>query len=224
MALKLIVGLGNPEPRYDMTRHNAGFQLIDALATKSGASLANSKNMQAHIAKIKYLGQDVILAKPMTYMNLSGQAVAAIMNFYKIERQNLIVSHDEVALNLGIIRLAKGGGSAGNHGIESIIACLGYNDFNRLRIGIGPDPGGAVRAHYVLSVFPPDEQDHLNKVIDVCIQSIDEWMRNGILDAMNKFNGRPVLTGKEPPPAPPAKKALDTTRADIKDSATPDSL
>ncbi len=192
MSLKLVVGLGNPEPRYDMTRHNVGFMFIDELATKYGVTLVSSKNMQAQLVKFKNGNDDLILAKPMTYMNLSGQAVAAIMNFYKIERKNLIVAHDEVALNLGVIRLARGGGSAGNHGIESIMACLGYPDFNRLRIGIGPDPGGAVRAHYVLSKFPPAEAELLNKVLAVSMESFEEWKSNGIQDAMNKFNGRVI--------------------------------
>lgn len=195
MSLKLVVGLGNPEPCYDMTRHNVGFMFIDELATKYGVTLLNSKNMKAHIIKFKNGEHDWILAKPTTYMNLSGQAVAAIMNFYKIEAKNLIVVHDEVALNLGTIRLARGGGSAGNHGIESIMISLGYPDFNRLRIGIGPDPGGAVRANYVLSKFPPSERELLYKVISVSIESLEEWNLNGIQDAMNKYNGRPIGFG-----------------------------
>ena len=192
MSLKLLLGLGNPEPRYEMTRHNAGFSFIDEFATRAGGTLANSKNMFAHMCKIKYAGQDLILAKPTTYMNLSGRAAAAIMNFYKIDKSDLLVIHDEVALNLGVIRLSRGGGSAGNHGIESIMACIGTNEFNRLRIGVGPDPGGAMRADYVLSVIPQSDRELYSRVIATCVEASETWLQAGIQDAMNKYNGKEI--------------------------------
>lgn len=189
MSLKLLLGLGNMEPRYDMTRHNAGFSFIDEFATKYGAQLSNNKNMLAHICKFKYGAHDLILAKPTTYMNLSGRAAISIMNFYKIDKSEVLVVHDEVALKLGVIRLARGGGSAGNHGIESIMACTGTSEFNRLRIGVGPDPGGALRADYVLSQIPQADRELYSKVISVCIEAAEVWIDSGIQDAMNKFNG-----------------------------------
>lgn len=200
MSLKLLVGLGNPEPRYEKTRHNAGFMFLDQYATKYGATFSNSKNMQAHVCKFRALGHDLILAKPTTYMNLSGQAVASILNFYKIEKSNLMVIHDEVALNLGRIRLARGGGSAGNHGIESIMACIGSKEFNRLRLGVGPDPGGAIRADYVLSNFPAEQQELLMKVLAVSTEAAETWLLHGIQEAMNKYNG---WNGEPPVDNPP---------------------
>lgn len=189
MSLKLIVGLGNPGANYEMTRHNAGFALLDRLVTKYGGTFAHNNKMQAELCKLKLDAFNLILAKPMTYMNLSGQAVSAIMAFYKIEKTQLLVAHDEVALPLGVLRLAKGGGSAGNHGIESIMSHLGHKDFNRLRLGVGPDPGGARRADYVLSRFPAHEEELFFKAIDLAAEASEIWLRRGIQEAMNKYNG-----------------------------------
>lgn len=189
MALKLLLGLGNPEPCYDMTRHNAGFAMIDRLAIKCGAALSMKKQIHAEIGKTRFAGSELMLAKPTTYMNLSGRAAQAIMNFFKIERSNLIVVHDEVALPLGTIRLARGGGGAGNHGIENIIECLGHKDFQRLRIGVGPDPGGALRAQFVLSKIAQVDQALYFKSIDMAIDATEIWLQEGLQSAMNKFNG-----------------------------------
>jgi PTH1 family peptidyl-tRNA hydrolase len=130
-----------------------------------------------------------MVAKPNTYMNLSGQAVQAITAFYKIDKSDLMVVHDEVALPLGKIRLARDGGSAGNHGIESIFACTGTRDFQRLRIGVGPDPGGAVRAHFVLSPLEEKDLTLYEKVMNLAIEAYAEVLRNGIQSAMDKYNG-----------------------------------
>lgn len=189
MAMSLLVGLGNPGVQYENTRHNAGFCLVEQFATKYGASFSMHKNMQAELCKVRINGVDLMLAKPMTYMNLSGKAVAAVMNFYKIDKANLIVAHDEVALPLGKIRLARGGGSAGNHGIESIFECLGYKEFQRLRIGVGPDPGGAVRAHFVLSKMTERDHELLGRVVEMAVEATEVCLKDGIQTAMNKFNG-----------------------------------
>jgi peptidyl-tRNA hydrolase, PTH1 family len=189
MTLKLLVGLGNPEPRYDMTRHNAGFIVVGRLAIKCGAGFSYSGKMNAELCKIKLAGYDIILARPMTYMNLSGEAVQAITSFYKIEKNDLMVVHDEVALPLGVIRLARACGSAGNHGIESIFDSLGYEDFQRLRIGVGPDPGGAVRAHFVTSKIEEKDLDLFFKAVVLAGDAYEEVLRNGIQVAMNKYNG-----------------------------------
>ncbi len=190
MALKLLVGLGNPEARYDMTRHNAGFKMIERLAIKYGGSLSLSTKLHAEIGKIKMANHDVMLARPSTYMNLSGKAVAAICSFYKIDKSDILIIHDEVALPMGVLRLARGGGgSAGNHGIESIMECLGHKDFQRLRIGVGPDPGGAMRAHFVLSEIAENDRALYFKAIDLAIEAAESILREGIQSAMNKFNG-----------------------------------
>lgn len=189
-SLRLLVGLGNPEPRYELTRHNAGFMFIQKIATKYGVTpLSFNSRMEAEIGKCKIAGKDVMLARPTTYMNLSGKAVQAIMAFYKIDRPDLMVVHDEVALPMGKIRLARGGGSAGNHGIESIMEYLGHTEFERLRIGVGPDPGGAIRAHFVLSTIADADLELYYKSISLAIDAAEMSLQEGIQVAMNKFNG-----------------------------------
>lgn len=202
MSLKLLVGLGNPGPQYDMTRHNAGFDLVNQLATKCGVTLSLSSKMQAELGKLKFDGHEVMVAKPTTFMNLSGQAVLAISSFYKIDNSDLLVVHDEVALPLGKIRLARAGGSAGNHGIESIMSCLGHENFQRLRIGVGPDPGGAVRANFVLSKIADADRDLYNKTISLALDAYGEILRNGIQSAMNKYNGMDLRPPTEENPGP----------------------
>src|SRR5579883_517977 len=117
--MKLIVGLGNPEPRYAQTRHNAGFWVVDQLATKCGAQFTLAKNLQAYIAKTNLAGQSIILAKPVTYMNLSGRAVQSMLHWFKIESADCLIVHDEVSLPLGKIRYQYGRGAGGQHGVES---------------------------------------------------------------------------------------------------------
>lgn len=189
MSMQLLVGLGNPEPRYDLTRHNAGFMVIDKLATTCGASLSLQKHLHAEICRGRFAGKEVMLAKPMTYMNLSGRAVSAIMSYYKIDKSDLLVIHDEVALPLGAIRIARAGGSAGNHGIESIMESLGHKEFQRLRVGVGPDPGGELRAHFVLSKMEGNDLQCIKKVVDGCEEALGLWLREGVQKAMNQYNG-----------------------------------
>ena len=205
MSLKLLVGLGNPEPRYEMTRHNAGFTMLARLAIRCGARFSLSGRMKAELCRVAIAGADVMLARPMTYMNLSGEAVRAITAFYKIDKSDLMVVHDEVALPLGVIRLAKSCGSAGNHGIESIFECLGFEDFQRLRIGVGPDPGGALRAHFVTSPLEETNLELFYKAIALAQEAYADVLVNGIQRAMNKYNGmdlRPKIEAAEPEPMP----------------------
>lgn len=200
MTLKVVIGLGNPESRYERTRHNAGFRLADALAIKYGATLARKQELFCELSKIKVLGQDLLIVKPLTYMNLSGKAAAAICRWYKVDRKDILVAHDDVSLPLGQIRLQKGGGAGGQHGIESIIECFaGSKEFERLKIGVGPDPGGAMRANYVLANFPEDEEILIRQVIDLSLQAIDVWLSAGISAAMNRFNGLNLASIAEEP-------------------------
>jgi peptidyl-tRNA hydrolase, PTH1 family len=201
MPVKLLVGLGNPEPRYDMTRHNAGFMMLGRLAIKYGASFSFSGRMKAELCKINVEGQQIMLARPMTYMNLSGDAVQAVTCFFKIEARDLMVVHDEVALPMGVIRLARSCGTAGNHGIESIVESLGHQDFQRLRIGVGPDPGGAIRAHFVTSPIAQENLDLFFKSISLAVEAFEDVLKDGIQSAMNKFNG---IDLRPPAPADPA--------------------
>jgi PTH1 family peptidyl-tRNA hydrolase len=199
--MKLIVGLGNPEPRYALTRHNAGFWIVDALATKCGARFDLSKDLRASLTKVTIAQESVVLAKPVTYMNDSGSAVQAILHWYKLETRTMLVAYDESALPLGKLRYQKGGGAGGHHGIESIVNMLGgNNDFDRLRFGVGPDPGGDKRADYVLSILPAQDMALRDQMIDVCVRSIDVWLKDGVERAANSFNSVDLRPQPEPPP------------------------
>lgn len=191
--MKAIIGLGNLGAQYEGTRHNAGFEAVDSLNSLDGTgngSFKLNKRLLAEIAQPTLLTVPVLLAKPVTYMNDSGKAVLAIKNFYKLALKDFLIIHDDISLPLGKIRLQKAGGAGGQHGVESIIECLGgEKDFNRLKIGIGPDPGGDVRIHYVLQKFSVSERALLRKVIEIASKATLSWLTHGIDQAMNEFNG-----------------------------------
>lgn len=189
MPIKLVAGLGNPEPRYEMTRHNAGFQLADRLATKYGAEFRTITALQGAVAKFKAGALDVVVLKPHTYMNLSGRSVQAVLHWFKIDPSDMIVAHDDVSLPLGVIRFQKAGGAGGQHGVESILAAIPGKPFDRLKLGVGPDPGGARRADYVLSAPPPEDLELYALILDKGVEGIGTWLQNGVAIAMNKYNG-----------------------------------
>ena len=154
----LIVGLGNPGPQYSQTRHNAGFWFLDALLKSAGATLRAQSKLSAETCRATLFGQDCVLAKPTTFMNHSGQAVRAVMDYYKISVSNLLVAYDELDLPVGTARLKPGGGHGGHNGMRHIFQHLSDPDFMRLRIGIGhPGFKGAVTG-YVLSRAPADQE------------------------------------------------------------------
>jgi PTH1 family peptidyl-tRNA hydrolase len=192
--LKVVVGLGNPGIEYESTRHNVGFEIIDRLSSAfSVGSFKLEKGRYAETSKGEIGKQTVLLVKPVTYMNDSGKAVLAIKQFYKLALQDFLIIHDDVSLPLGKLRLQKNSGAGGQHGVESIIECLGgEKDFDRLKVGIGPDPGGNLRHHYVLQKFSPTERFILDKIIDVATDAICSWSKDGIERAMNEFNGLDV--------------------------------
>jgi PTH1 family peptidyl-tRNA hydrolase len=203
-AMKIIVGLGNPGLQYESTRHNVGFKVVERIAIAAMAHFQNKRDLQADIAKLQLAGKEVLLVKPTTFMNLSGRAVQAILHWYKVPSTDLMVVHDEVALPLGKLRLQKNGGSAGQHGIESIMECLGGNkDFDRLRFGVGPDPGGDRRAAYVLSPIPQIDREVFEKCLAASTDAIELWLQKGIVETMNKYNGMIFNPALEPPPKPP---------------------
>jgi PTH1 family peptidyl-tRNA hydrolase len=188
--MKLIVGLGNPGYEFELTRHNAGFQVLDDLSTVSGGEWKIAKNLQSAIIKGRLANHDVVLAKPTTYMNESGRAVVAILQWFKMTPEDLYVVHDDVSLDLGRLRLQAGGGAGGQHGVESIIANLGGNkNFARLKFGVGPDPGGAVRAAYVLKRIPEGDRALYEKCISTARDAILCLLEQGMPKAMNTFNG-----------------------------------
>jgi peptidyl-tRNA hydrolase, PTH1 family len=184
----LIVGLGNPGKEYANTRHNVGFMTLDALARKYGLSFGK-KEKKADTASGMIAGRKVLLAKPQTYMNLSGEAVRGLMDFYKIPRENLLVISDDLDIPLGTLRLRPGGSAGGQRGLKSIIQHIGSQEFNRVRFGIGRPPGKMDPSDYVLQAFKGDDEILAQEVIDRAIKAIETWLTEGMDEAMNKHNG-----------------------------------
>ncbi len=183
----LIVGLGNPGRQYRNNRHNIGFLLVDRLAEKLGVTFSRLES-KALVTKADYQGQRVVLAKPQTFMNLSGQAAASLVKFYKVPLENLLVAYDDVDLPFGSLRLRPGGGSAGQKGMVSIIERLGTQDFPRLRLGIGRPPGRMEAAAYVLQDFPPAEEPELSASLERGVQAALIFISQGLEAAMNQYN------------------------------------
>lgn len=183
----LITGLGNPGRDYKETRHNIGFMALDRLAARLDQTFGKVQS-QALIARADYKGSRLILAKPQTYMNLSGQAVGALARFYKVSPAHLIVAYDDVDLPFGSIRIRPGGGSAGQKGMLSIIERLGSENFPRMRLGIGRPPGRMDAANYVLLPFHKDEQAELPFILDRAADAILTFVTGGLEKAMNQYN------------------------------------
>ncbi|RXZ34090.1 aminoacyl-tRNA hydrolase [Oxalobacteraceae bacterium CAVE-383] len=172
MAIRLIVGLGNPGPEYEQTRHNAGFWLVDALA---GQPLTREKSFNALAGKIKCAGEDIFLLEPQTFMNRSGQSVGALARFYKIAAEDVLVVHDELDMPPGAAKIKKGGSSGGHNGLKDITAALGTQDYWRLRIGIGHPRTAASQqavADYVLHRPRKEEQQLIDEAIEKSLKVI----------------------------------------------------
>lgn len=185
--MKLIVGLGNPETRHAGTRHNIGFEVVDHLARVYSGSFASGRG-NYHFAKIACPGGPLLLVKPMTYMNLSGQAVVAAMNFYKIPREHLLVVCDDVNIPLGSIRIRSKGSAGGQNGLKNIILCLGSEEFSRLRVGVGQERLPASLSSFVLSRFGEEEKKTVDRVIGVCHDAVLAFASRGVEYAMTNFN------------------------------------
>lgn len=183
----LIVGLGNPGREYRETRHNIGFMVIDTFATRHEIRMTKVQN-KAITSSARIGEARITLVKPQTYMNLSGEAVAALVRYYKLPLENLIVVHDDVDLPFFTIRMRPGGGSAGQKGIASIIKSLGTQEFARLRMGIGRPPGQMDAADYVLQRFTRSEQEQLPLFLSRAAEALDCYLNNGIEFAMNRYN------------------------------------
>ncbi|MEA2007624.1 MAG: aminoacyl-tRNA hydrolase [Chloroflexota bacterium] len=183
----LIVGLGNPGRKYRHNRHNIGFMVLDALAERLGKNFAKMQ-MNALFTKANYQDQRLILAKPQTYMNNSGQAIKSLAHFYKIPLEKVMVVYDDVDLPFDTIRLRPQGGSAGQKGMKSTIAQLATQNFPRLRVGVGRPPGRMQVADYVLQNFSDDEVETLNFVLNDAVQAILTFITEGIEQAMTQHN------------------------------------
>jgi PTH1 family peptidyl-tRNA hydrolase len=183
----LIVGLGNPGREYRFNRHNIGFMLVDRLAVRLGVSFSRLE-AKALVTKADYEGRRLVLIKPQTYMNLSGQAVASLHKFYKVPLEQLMVAYDDVDLPFGHLRLRPGGGSAGQKGMASIMERLGTQDFPRLRLGIGRPPGRMDAAAYVLQDFSAAEEPALVETLERGVQASLVFVTQGLEAAMNQYN------------------------------------
>jgi len=186
----LIVGLGNPGREYERTRHNAGFMVVERLATLWKAGWSMEKKFSARVAKVERDGKRLWLCQPQTYMNLSGESVGALLSYRKIEATRLLVVVDDADLPLGEIRLRPSGSSGGHHGLESVEQHVGGREYARQRIGIGRQDQ-AVRhiAGHVLAQFGPAERDLFEKILQKACEQAECWFGFGVAKAMNQFNG-----------------------------------
>ncbi|PKO13881.1 MAG: aminoacyl-tRNA hydrolase [Chloroflexi bacterium HGW-Chloroflexi-10] len=184
----LLVGLGNPGKEYQNNRHNIGFMALDRIAKEYGIEQKKVKS-KAIVLEGRYQQKRVILIKPQTYMNLSGEAVASLARFYKINPDRVLVMHDDLDLPFGTIRLRPGGGPGGQKGIASIIDRLGTQQFPRVRIGIGRPPGRMQAADYVLQDFSKGEKEELEFILGSVVKAVNVFLVDGMDGAMNQYNG-----------------------------------
>jgi PTH1 family peptidyl-tRNA hydrolase len=203
--VKLIVGLGNPGKEYQGTRHNVGFEVIDTLARRHGIRL-RKRLCKALIGEGTIGGEHVTLAKPLTFMNLSGEAVAELAHRYRLETQDIIVITDDVNLPLGRLRIRTRGSSGGHKGLRSIIQSIGSEDFPRIRIGIG-QPEQTNMVDFVLSRFSRSERRIVREAIERAADAVEVILAEGIEQAMNRFNAL------QPTPQYSGKNTLDTTQS-----------
>ena len=184
----LLIGLGNPGREYRDTRHNFGFKLIDRLAVRLNARGMKVQS-KAIVTDAMYEDHKLILAKPQTYMNLSGPSVQGLVHFYKIPLTNVMVLSDDLDIPFGTIRIRDSGGYGGQRGLASIIESLGTKDFPRLRMGIGRPPGKMDPANFILQNFSRDELKTISEILDRAADAVLEFVKNGLDTSMNKFNG-----------------------------------
>jgi peptidyl-tRNA hydrolase, PTH1 family len=184
----LLIGLGNPGREYRDNRHNLGFMVIDRLIVRLNARGMKVQS-KAIVTTATYEERKLILAKPQTYMNLSGQSAQGLLNFYKIPVENMLIAHDDLDIPFGTIRIRPGGGPGGQRGMASTIERLGTKEFPRLRIGIGRPPGRMDPAAYVLQDFSRDEMKILSEIVDRAAEAALTFVVDGLNKAMNKYNG-----------------------------------
>ena len=185
--MKLIAGLGNIGDKYCFTRHNAGFIVLDKWAVIEGFSFKQDSKLKAFVARHKIVDDDILFIKPTTFMNLSGEAVRAAVDYYKVNIEDIIVIYDDIALDIGTIRIRATGSDGGHNGIKSIISHLGTDKFNRIKVGIGPQIGPS--ENYVLQNFSKEQLDILKTdILEKTIEAAKSIMTEGIEKTQNKFN------------------------------------
>ncbi len=181
--MKLIAGLGNIGEKYCFTRHNAGFMVLDRWALDDGFSFKEEKKLKCLLAK----KDDIIFIKPTTFMNLSGEAIRAVMDYYKIDVKDILIIYDDLSLELGKIRFRANGSDGGHNGIKSIIQHVGTKNFDRLKIGIGPQPSIPSEV-FVLANFPKEQHEVLKSVLNKSVEAVKFYLDNNIQKAQNQFN------------------------------------
>lgn len=182
----LIVGLGNPGKQHEQTRHNIGFDVIDYMANKYNIDV-NREKFKGICGEGFIENKKVILLKPLTYMNLSGESIRELANFYKLEDDEIIVVYDDISLDIGRLRIREKGSAGGHNGIKSIIQNLGGDKFPRVKVGVGQPKDNLV--NHVLGKFSKEDREHIEKVIPVVSDAIVEIVKNDAKESMNKFNG-----------------------------------
>ena len=184
----IIAGLGNPDWKYEGTRHNVGFEVIDRLAEKYNIAV-DTKRHRAYIGKGIIEGQKVILAKPQTYMNLSGESIRSLVDYYKVDEENeLLVIYDDISLDVGQLRIRAKGSAGGHNGIKNIIAHLGTQIFPRIKVGVGEKPKGYDLADYVLGHFSKSEREMMDEGYDNAVRAAELILSGQLNEAMNEFN------------------------------------
>lgn len=183
----LVVGLGNPGSKYEATRHNVGFMVVDRLAETAGVNRWE-KRFKALIGRGRLSGEDVLFAKPQTYMNLSGESVGPMLGFYKLKTSDVVVVHDELDLPVGSLKLKKAGGHGGHNGLRNLKLHLPDDGFTRVRIGIGRPPPRWDPSDYVLSRFAPDELTAMAQAILDATDAVETILKDGVSKAMNFYN------------------------------------
>lgn len=185
--MNLIIGLGNIGAKYQFTRHNVGFMVVDYLALNNSESFRENTKLKSLITKIRLNGEDTLLVKPTTYMNLSGEALRAVMDYYKIPIENTLVVYDDLSLDFGKIRFRPSGSDGGHNGIKSLISHAGTNKFSRVKIGVGPQMGLPSEV-FVLQNFSKEQMDGLKSIITKVAESIEYYYQNGIEKTQNFYN------------------------------------
>jgi peptidyl-tRNA hydrolase len=184
----LVVGLGNPGPEYAETRHNVGFRVVELLAARAGGGRFSKHRTNSDVLEGRLAGRRVVLAKPRTYMNVSGGPVAGLVRYFSVSPQDLLVVHDDLDLGFGVIRLKLGGGEGGHNGLRSISSSIGTKDYLRVRFGIGRPPGRQDPADYVLKRFSGTERKELDLAVDLAADAVEALLADGLEPAQNKFH------------------------------------
>ncbi len=184
----LVVGLGNPGPDYAETRHNVGFRVADLLAARAGARFSVHKRSNSDVAQGRLAGRPVTVAKPRTYMNVSGGPVAGLVRYFSVPAEEIIVVHDDLDLGFGVIRLKRGGGEGGHNGLRSISQSVGTKDYLRVRFGIGRPPGRQDPADYVLKRFSTPERKELELAVDLAADATEALLQDGLEPTQNRFH------------------------------------